>query len=70
MATDDKDGKDLVFEREIVDADVVISQPFWHAYITELRMQKSKELEDMRDRWHWFRSCGPSRGNRQGAYSD
>ena len=42
MATDDKDGKDLVFEREIVDADVVISQPFWPAYITELRMQKKQ----------------------------
>merc|ERR1712194_363763 len=29
VVTDDKDGDDSVFEREIVDADVVISQPFW-----------------------------------------
>ena len=43
--TDDKDGEDSVFEREIVDADIVISQPFWPAYITESRMQKAKNLK-------------------------
>jgi len=45
VVTDDKDGEDSVFEREIVDADIVISQPFWPAYITESRMQKAKNLK-------------------------
>src|SRR4029078_847530 len=30
----DKDGPDSEFERELADADVVISQPFWPAYMT------------------------------------
>ena len=34
VVTSDKDGPDSVLAREIVDADVVISQPFWPAYIT------------------------------------
>ena len=29
---------DSVFDRELVDADVVISQPFWPAYLTAERM--------------------------------
>ena len=31
VVTSDKDGPDSVFERELVDADIVISQPFWPA---------------------------------------
>ena len=31
VVTSDKDGPDSAFERELVDADVVISQPFWPA---------------------------------------
>ncbi len=32
VVTSSKDGTDSVFERELPDADVVISQPFWPAY--------------------------------------
>jgi len=45
VVTSDKDGPDSVFEKEIVDADVVISQPFWPAYITADRIAKAKNLK-------------------------
>jgi formate dehydrogenase len=34
VVTSDKDGPDSVFERELPDAEIVISQPFWPAYLT------------------------------------
>jgi formate dehydrogenase len=45
VVTSDKDGSDSDFERELVDADVVISQPFWPAYLTEERIAKAKNLK-------------------------
>jgi formate dehydrogenase len=45
VVTADKDGPDSVFERELVDADVVISQPFWPAYLTSERVGKAPELK-------------------------
>ncbi|MDR3504519.1 MAG: NAD-dependent formate dehydrogenase [Legionella sp.] len=45
VVTSDKDGPDSVFERELVDADVVISQPFWPAYLTAERIAKAKKLK-------------------------
>jgi len=45
VVTSDKDGPDSLFERELVDADVVISQPFWPAYLTEERIAKAKNLK-------------------------
>ena len=45
VATSDKDGPNSVFERELVDADVVISQPFWPAYLTAERIAKAKNLK-------------------------
>jgi len=45
VVTSDKDGADSVFERELVDADVVISQPFWPAYLTAERIAKAKSLK-------------------------
>jgi formate dehydrogenase len=45
VVTSDKDGPDSVFERELVDADVVISQPFWPAYLTTERIAKAKNLK-------------------------
>ena len=45
VVTSDKDGLSSVFERELVDADVVISQPFWPAYLTAERIAKAKKLE-------------------------
>jgi formate dehydrogenase len=45
IVTTDKDGPDSVFERELVDADVVISQPFWPAYLTAERIAKAPGLK-------------------------
>ena len=45
IVTSDKDGADSVFERELHDADVVISQPFWPAYMTAERIAKAKKLK-------------------------
>lgn len=45
VVTSDKDGPNSVFERELPDADVVISQPFWPAYLTEDRIAKAKKLK-------------------------
>jgi formate dehydrogenase len=45
VVTSDKDGTTSVFERELADADVVISQPFWPAYLTAERIAKAKKLK-------------------------
>jgi formate dehydrogenase len=45
IVTSDKDGPDSVFERELPDADIVISQPFWPAYLTAERIAKAKNLK-------------------------
>ena len=45
--TSDKDGDTSVFERELPDADVVISQPFWPAYLTAERIQSLFLIEEM-----------------------
>ena len=45
MVTSDKDGPDSVLERELHDAEIVISQPFWPAYLTKERIAKAKKLK-------------------------
>jgi len=45
IVTADKDGPNSAFERELPDAEVVISQPFWPAYLTEDRIGKAKKLK-------------------------
>jgi formate dehydrogenase len=45
IVTSDKDGPDSEFERELIDADVVISQPFWPAYMTAERFAKASNLK-------------------------
>src|ERR1700674_353274 len=45
VVTSDKDGHESVFERELVDADVVISQPFWPAYLTAERIASAPNLK-------------------------
>src|SRR5687768_16975768 len=45
VVTPDKDGPDSAFERELVDADVVISQPFWPGYLTTERIAKARNLK-------------------------
>jgi formate dehydrogenase len=43
--TSDKDGPDSEFERALPEADVVISQPFWPAYLTAERIAKAPSLK-------------------------
>jgi formate dehydrogenase len=45
VVTSDKDGAGSVFEKELADADVVISQPFWPAYLTAKRIATAKKLK-------------------------
>jgi formate dehydrogenase len=45
IVTSDKEGADSVFEKELPDADIVISQPFWPAYLTAERLAKAKKLK-------------------------
>jgi formate dehydrogenase len=45
VVTDDKDGADSVFDRELADADIVISQPFWPAYLTAERIDRAPNLK-------------------------
>ena len=45
VVTSDKDGANSVFERELPTADIVISQPFWPAYLTAERIAKAPNLK-------------------------
>jgi formate dehydrogenase len=45
VVTSDKDGPDSEFERELPEAEIVISQPFWPAYLTAERFAKAPNLK-------------------------
>src|SRR6202051_137762 len=45
VVTSDKDGPNSVFERELTHAEIVISQPFWPAYLTAERIAKAPKLK-------------------------
>ncbi len=45
VVTSDKEGDGSVFSRELEDADVIISQPFWPAYLTRDRIVRAKKLK-------------------------
>jgi formate dehydrogenase len=45
IVTSDKDQPDSVFEQELPDAEIVISQPFWPAYLTAERIAKAPNLK-------------------------
>ena len=45
IVTSDKDGPDSAFEQELPASDVVISQPFWPAYLTAERIAKAPDLK-------------------------
>ncbi|MFT8909538.1 MAG: NAD-dependent formate dehydrogenase, partial [Lentilactobacillus diolivorans] len=45
VVTSDKEGPNSVFEKELPTADVVISQPFWPAYLTADLIAKAKNLK-------------------------
>lgn len=45
VVTSDKDGPDSRLEKELADAEIVISQPFWPAYLTAERIAKAPKLK-------------------------
>jgi formate dehydrogenase len=45
IVTSDKEGADSVLDKHLPTADVVISQPFWPAYLTAERIAKAKNLK-------------------------
>jgi formate dehydrogenase len=45
VVTSDKDGPNSMLEQELHDAEIVISQPFWPAYLTEERIAKAPKLK-------------------------
>src|SRR5262244_105461 len=45
IVTSDKEGPNSVFERELPDTDIVISQPFWPAYLTAERIARAQKLK-------------------------
>jgi len=45
IVTSDKDGPDSEFERHLPDAEVVISQPFWPAYLKAEQLDKAPNLK-------------------------
>jgi formate dehydrogenase len=45
IVTSDKDGPGSAFERELPEAEIVISQPFWPAYLTAERIAKAPNLK-------------------------
>ena len=45
IVTSDKEGPDSVLDRELSEAEIVISQPFWPAYLTAERIAKAPKLK-------------------------
>jgi formate dehydrogenase len=45
VVTSDKDGLNSEFDMYLPDAEIVISQPFWPAYLTPERIAKAKKLK-------------------------
>jgi formate dehydrogenase len=45
VVTSDKEGEGSEFDKHLVDADVIISQPFWPGYLTSERLAKAKNLK-------------------------
>ncbi len=45
VVTSDKEGSDSVLERELFEAEIVISQPFWPAYLTAERIGNAPKLK-------------------------
>lgn len=45
IVTSSKDGENSVLDQELHDAEIIISQPFWPAYMTVERIAKAKKLK-------------------------
>lgn len=44
IVTSDKDGENSVFDQHLADVEIVISQPFWPAYLTAERIARAPKL--------------------------
>ena len=56
VVTSDKDAKGCKADKELVDADIVISQPFWPYYLTREKIDFKKFKNGYYCRY-WIRSC-------------
>jgi formate dehydrogenase len=45
VVTSDKDGENSVLDQHLADAEIVISQPFWPAYLTAERIARAPKLK-------------------------
>lgn len=45
VVTDDKEGENSTLDKEIVDAEIVITTPFHPGYINRERIEKAKKLK-------------------------
>ena len=45
VVTSDKDAKECKADKELIDADIVISQPFWPYYLTREKIESAKNLK-------------------------
>src|SRR5271165_7609893 len=45
IVTSDKEGQNSAFDEHLVDAEIVISQPFWPAYLTAERIARAPKLK-------------------------
>ena len=45
VVTSDKDGEGCAADKELVNADVVISQPFWPYYLTREKIESAENLK-------------------------
>jgi formate dehydrogenase len=45
VVTDDKEGENSTLDKEIVDAEIVITTPFHPGYINRERIEKAKNLK-------------------------
>ena len=45
VVTSDKDAKGCKADRELIDSDIVISQPFWPYYLTKEKIKSAKNLK-------------------------
>ena len=54
VVTSDKDAKGCKADKELVDADIVISQPFWPYYLTREKIETAKNLKNGNYSWYWI----------------
>ena len=63
VVTADKEGPNSVFERELPDADIVISQPFWLRLFNCRTDRPGEEPQACDHGRHWLGPCRPTSGD-------